>query len=55
MNNLEIAMACLYSLIAAVSYRRTGIIAAIFWPLTVIFFGLIVYVRVITSELPPAE
>lgn len=52
MNNLEMAIACLYALMVAISYNRAGLIAALFWPVTIVLLGLVVYVRIITSDLP---
>jgi hypothetical protein len=53
MNNLEMAIACLYALMVAMSYRKVGFLAALFWPITIVIMGIVVYVSFMLA--PPPE
>ena len=53
MENLDVFIAVLYSLIVAMSYRKVGFLAALFWPITIVIMGIVVYVSFMLA--PPPE
>ena len=40
----------IYTAVIAISYKKTGLLPAVFWPLTIIIAGTMVYLRVLIHE-----
>lgn len=56
MSNVVIVLiALVYATIVAMTYRKTGFMPALLFPLTIIVAGTMVYLRVVLTELPPEE
>lgn len=55
MNELGIIVGIAYATVVAFSYRRTGFLPALLWPLTIIVAGTAVYLRVVMLEERPPE
>ena len=53
MENVETFIAVLYALVVAMSYRKVGFLAALFWPFTIVIMGMVVYVSFMLA--PPPE
>lgn len=50
---MEIVVAFFYAAIVAGSYRRAGIFPALFWPVTIIIAGIMVYMTVVLGPEDP--
>jgi hypothetical protein len=49
---MEVIFAFFYAAIVALSYKRAGIFPALFWPVTVVIAGIMVYATVALGPMP---
>jgi len=52
MEPLNIIVSILYASVFTLSYKRVGIFPALFWPITIVIAGTLVYLTVSTSDHP---
>jgi len=52
MEPFDMIIAIFYASIFTASYKKTGILPALFWPITIIMSGILVYMTVVFNEPP---
>jgi hypothetical protein len=52
-DNGLIVIAGLYALMVVLSYRKVGFVTALFWPMSMFFIGMVVFIHILLT--PPKE